>query len=58
MVSFLDTLSGAFQCYMEGTFGLPFPEGELEAAHFRNIKFAGVSPRMPDIQVTDFPGKK
>ena len=38
--------------------GLPFPEVELEAAQHRNITFAGVSPRMPHIQVTDSPAKK
>jgi hypothetical protein len=58
MVGFLDALGGAFQGYMERTMGLPFPEVELEGAQHRNLKFAGVSPRMPHIQVTDSPAKK
>ena len=58
MVGFLNALGGAFQGYMERTMGLPFPEVELEAAQHRNLKFAGVSPRMPRIQVTDSPAKK
>jgi hypothetical protein len=55
---FLDALGGAFQGYMERTMGLPFPEAGLEAAQHRNLKFAGVSSRMPRIQVADSPTKK
>jgi hypothetical protein len=58
MAGLLDTLGGAFQRYMERTMGLPFPEAELEPEQHRNLNFAGVSPRMPHIQVAYSPGKK
>jgi hypothetical protein len=58
MVAFLNTLGDSFRGYMERTMGVPFPEVGLEATQHRNLKFAGVSPRMPRVDVNDSPPRR
>jgi hypothetical protein len=58
MARFLDSLGNAFVAYMEKTFGVSFPEGQLEPEQHRHIKFAGITPKMPRIQVNYDPPEK
>jgi hypothetical protein len=59
MFGFLSALGDVFQKYMERTMGLSFPQVDLEPAQHRNLTFAGVSPRMPQVDVNySLPKKK
>jgi hypothetical protein len=49
MLDFLHELGDAFQRHMEKTTGTLFPSVEVEDAQYRELRFAGVSRRVPRI---------